>query len=438
MAGIFGYMAGGALQGTGEGMILEGKAKRAEVLKEIDARRRLEIEGIRQSGADARTDKAIAARDATSDKTIAANRENLELRLGADDARAERAASVAVENINLRARLDGEKVTRTEADAEGNIFGIRQDGTKVDLGIKGTPGGKTGEAPARVKEAEWAVAKGIFPDIETAYRATREKVGMSEEDIRTKGLAWVSAQKDRYGRAKFTTPEQQDAALQAYRKWVNGDSAGALESFKALEPKAAADEPGLIKSMFQSLGIGGGTAKPEPGAAAPAPAAPPAAPGPVPRVTPPATPGGRSSLPPLGTERTGTTAEGRPIIKNPDGSSSSERTITIQVDEINGGRPTNIPSMYGGKAVSEDEAIRRVIQAGGKDPETGRALPGYNTVDEAVAAAGARSQSLGRQGQGQPQASPYASPDAVRQAFRANQITREEAARILREQFGYK
>jgi hypothetical protein len=86
-------------------------------------------------------------------------------------------------------------------------------------------------------------------------------------------------------------------------------------------------------------------------------------------------------------------------IQNPDGTSSSELSITVQVAELNGGRPTNIPTIFNGQRVSEDEAIRRVLEAGGRDPETGRQLQGFNSIDEAVAAAGQRSNALGIAGQ---------------------------------------
>jgi hypothetical protein len=91
------------------------------------------------------------------------------------------------------------------------------------------------------------------------------------------------------------------------------------------------------------------------------------------------------------------TSEGRPIVKNEDGSVSTERTITVTDERINGGKPTNIPTMFGGKQVSEEEAIERIARAGGKDPETGRPLPGYNSIEEAVKAAKERSENLGRQ-----------------------------------------
>lgn len=84
------------------------------------------------------------------------------------------------------------------------------------------------------------------------------------------------------------------------------------------------------------------------------------------------------------------------FIHNPDGSVSSELSITIEDEGINGGKPTNIPSIFNGKIVTPDEAIERIIAAGGKDPETGRKLPAYNSVAEAVKAAQERTHSLGR------------------------------------------
>jgi hypothetical protein len=119
---------------------------------------------------------------------------------------------------------------------------------------------------------------------------------------------------------------------------------------------------------------------------------PPLATAPPPPSTPQSTP-----LPPLGTQQSGTTGEGRPIISNADGSVSTERSITVTDPRLNGGRPTNIPSMYGGKEVSEDEAVRRIVAAGGKDPETGQPVQSFNSIPEAVEAAKKRSMELGQQ-----------------------------------------
>ena len=82
---------------------------------------------------------------------------------------------------------------------------------------------------------------------------------------------------------------------------------------------------------------------------------------------------------------------GRQIVQNPDGSVSTERTATVGLD----GKYYNVPTLFDGKQVSPDEAAARISAAGMKDPETGRDLIGYDTVDAAVEAAKARSADLG-------------------------------------------
>ena len=89
------------------------------------------------------------------------------------------------------------------------------------------------------------------------------------------------------------------------------------------------------------------------------------------------------------------TSEGRPLLRNNQGGVSSELSITVTDPRLNGGRATNIPSIFGGKIVSQDEAIRRVVEAGGKDPETGRAVLSFDTIEGAEAAARQRSDQLG-------------------------------------------
>lgn len=84
----------------------------------------------------------------------------------------------------------------------------------------------------------------------------------------------------------------------------------------------------------------------------------------------------------------------RQRVPNPDGSYSTERSITVTDERINEGKPTNIPSMYGGKQVDQETAIEIIMKNGGVDPETGRELPAFDTVEAAVEAAKARSDSL--------------------------------------------
>jgi len=109
----------------------------------------------------------------------------------------------------------------------------------------------------------------------------------------------------------------------------------------------------------------------------------------------PAPVAGPATLPPLTSETAGQTGDGRTLYRNQDGSVSSERSITVTDPRLNGGRPTNIPSMFNGRQVEQNEAIDIIVRNGGIDPETGRRLESYNTIDEAVAAAKSRSAGLG-------------------------------------------
>lgn len=103
---------------------------------------------------------------------------------------------------------------------------------------------------------------------------------------------------------------------------------------------------------------------------------------------------GGSKFAPLTSEIIGTTAEGRNIFRNEDGTRSSERSITIENPNINGGRATNIPTIFNGIEVGQEEAERIISEAGGVDPETGRRLEGFDSIDAAVAAAEERSPGL--------------------------------------------
>jgi hypothetical protein len=90
------------------------------------------------------------------------------------------------------------------------------------------------------------------------------------------------------------------------------------------------------------------------------------------------------------------TKEGRKVVPNEDGSVSTEISVTVQDPRLNNGLWTNIPSMFNGRRVSDDEAVEIILRNGGKDPETGRVLSGFQSFSEAIKAAEERSESLGR------------------------------------------
>lgn len=79
---------------------------------------------------------------------------------------------------------------------------------------------------------------------------------------------------------------------------------------------------------------------------------------------------------------------GRPMLANPDGSVSTEESITITDERLNGGRPTNIPSIWGGKRRSDEDAITEALRSG-------QTFPSFTSIPAAVAAAEARSRELG-------------------------------------------
>ncbi|HEX6786960.1 MAG TPA: hypothetical protein VF076_07165 [Acidimicrobiales bacterium] len=75
-------------------------------------------------------------------------------------------------------------------------------------------------------------------------------------------------------------------------------------------------------------------------------------------------------------------------ISNPDGSVTTERSITVTDPRLNGGRPTNIPSVWDGRIVSQDEAIDAATRSG-------VSFPSFGSIDDAVGAARQRSDDLG-------------------------------------------
>lgn len=96
------------------------------------------------------------------------------------------------------------------------------------------------------------------------------------------------------------------------------------------------------------------------------------------------------------------TSEGRSILQDSEGNIATEYTTTVQDKRINWGRPTNIPTIYGGKHYTEKEARDIIAKANPdpdniRDPETGRKLRGWYSVEDAVIAARERSNRLGKE-----------------------------------------
>lgn len=82
----------------------------------------------------------------------------------------------------------------------------------------------------------------------------------------------------------------------------------------------------------------------------------------------------------------GQTFLGRQLYTTDAGELIGDRVIAIKSPALNQGRATLIPTVFGGEIVPDEVAIERVLGAGGVDPETGRALPGFDTDEEALSA----------------------------------------------------
>lgn len=92
------------------------------------------------------------------------------------------------------------------------------------------------------------------------------------------------------------------------------------------------------------------------------------------------------------TNRGPTTHDGLPAVHNDDGSFSTEISITVTDPRLNDGKPTNIPSLWGRKVLSEDDAVKAAVASGNK-------YKSFDSIDSAVDAAVKRSERKGREAQ---------------------------------------
>ncbi len=92
----------------------------------------------------------------------------------------------------------------------------------------------------------------------------------------------------------------------------------------------------------------------------------------------------------LGTQVIGRTKEGRRIIRNPDGTVSTERVATVELD----GQHFNIPTIFNGLEVTIEEALAILRKNRFIDPETKRRLRPFPTARAAESAAQKRSHGL--------------------------------------------
>jgi len=124
------------------------------------------------------------------------------------------------------------------------------------------------------------------------------------------------------------------------------------------------------------------------------------------------------------------THDGYPAVKNANGSYSTELSITVTNPKLNGGKPTNIPSLWKGKVVNEETAVENALASGAK-------YDSFSTIPEAVSAAKEKSKGGGAAAtsNNQPvkltQAQNDAAIDAANEAVKKG-ANREEVIKRLR------
>lgn len=128
------------------------------------------------------------------------------------------------------------------------------------------------------------------------------------------------------------------------------------------------------------------------------------------------------------------THDGLPARQNADGSQSTELSITVTDPRLNGGKPTNIPSLWGGQVVDQETAVANALA-------TGKPYQSFGTIDQAVSAAKARS-NAGGAGANKNSSAPASSstmefkptPDMlkVQADFKAGKLSRDEAKKKLK------
>ena len=71
------------------------------------------------------------------------------------------------------------------------------------------------------------------------------------------------------------------------------------------------------------------------------------------------------------------THDGLPAVKDAEGKDMSEFSITVTDKRLNGGKPTNIPSLWNGEVVSEDDAVENALK-------TGKQYKAFDSIKDAV------------------------------------------------------
>ena len=89
------------------------------------------------------------------------------------------------------------------------------------------------------------------------------------------------------------------------------------------------------------------------------------------------------------------------VFESPVGDVSTEKSVTVTDERLNGGKPTNIPMLVKGqddaaverilRGTFTDEDIETAVKRANERVKKGQSLPSFSTIEEAVSAAKNRS-----------------------------------------------
>jgi len=253
------------------------------------------------------------------------------------------ASNVEIAKIRARAQL--------EAQIERNNHTERMRGVTQDLNVK-----------------MWGTVNSAIERVQRDPATIKERERLDEEVDKAQTAATKSAMfsyTPEGSQEKFYSKDAYDKYMQAVRK-RDKHIAAQLDEEEALVNTLPKEAGTLKQSQLDKIARQRGTLQLEDPGKKKAEAAP-----------------AKSDVP-SGAK----THDGYPARKNADGSYSTEVSITVTNPKLNGGKPTNIPSLWEGKEVDEETAVEKALASGKK-------YESFSTIPEAVKAAKERSKAGG-------------------------------------------
>jgi len=274
---------------------------------------------------------------------------------------------------DVQSMIETRKAQREEVKARQAAVDAQTEATLFDK-IQAAP---PGERDPYVKAlTRWYDTKGVKPDkgfVDTWKNADAAALELykqaGQEYIKQQAIdnKWTPEQIEEKTKAMLASPVA-FAHIHA--------EAMKLSKLQA-ETKKLESEAEFLKTLPEATkALSGGNEPPG------SPTSPPmSSPSAIPRPGPSTQPG-LSQGPQTGPRVVGKLSSGRPIVQNPDGSVSTHRNIIVNFDKDF----YVIPTIFGGRQVSEDEAVDIIKKNGFIDPDTGQKLPRYNSQKEAQVA----------------------------------------------------